>query len=219
VNDDSEKLDAAIALLDDPQAKKRRAAAKKLGKFANPKAGKPLLVALQREALDPRTWSSQYAMILAIGFCEYRPALPFLWELAGRTTEHTILYYGIGDAIVRLGRKSEHDLRPVFQTIETRNFPLIYGALQAMAMLRMVPKKSEIPKLIEIAELPEAVKAVAGYPNDPVGLRKWVAAAAAGWPQELVHDFLQRCLGSTDTPLRFAAEQSLKGKYYKWTPY
>jgi len=123
------------------------------------------------------------------------------------------------DAIIRIGRKSEHDIRPVLNAIETGNYQLIKGALQAMAMLRMVPKKSEILKLIRIAELPAAVDAVVEYPNDPKGLRQWVAAAAAGWNQKLVQDFMERCICLTDDLLCLAAQQSLKGKYVNWGPY
>jgi hypothetical protein len=143
----------------------------------------------------------------------------FLWELARRETEHTTLYSGLGDAIVRVGRESDCDMTPVFETIKTRRFQMIDGALRAMAMFRMVPMDTEIVELIRIAELPEAVEAVRGYPNDPTGLRKWVAAAAAGWPPELVRDFLERCSTTTDHGLKLAAEQSLKGKYVKWSPY
>lgn len=81
------------------------------------------------------------------------------------------------------------------------------------------PNEIEIAELIRIAELPEAVEAVRGYPNDPRGLRLWVAAAAAGWPRELVREFLKRCLPTTNHQLRLAAEQALKGKYVKWSPY
>jgi hypothetical protein len=217
--DNSEKLEEAIALLHHPRSKKRESGAKRLRKFADPRAGAALLAALEKEVLDSRTWSAQCHMILALGFCEYRPALPFLWKLARRETEHTTLYSALGDAIVRIGPESDHDMAPVFEAIGTRRFQLIDGALRAMAMLRMVPTDAEIVELIRIAELPEAVEALRGYPNDPTGLRKWVAAAAAGWPQELVRDFLERCVTTTDHGLRLAAEQSLKGKYVKWRPY
>jgi hypothetical protein len=88
-----------------------------------------------------------------------------------------------------------------------------------MALLRMVPTESEIVEVIRIADLPEAVEAVLGYPNDPTGLRKWVAAAAAGWPRELVREFLERCSTTTDHGLKLAAEQSLNGKYVNRRPY
>ncbi len=102
------------------------------------------------------------------------------WELTRRETEHTILHYGLGDAIARIGRTSHNDMTPIFEVVDTGRFELIGGAFRAMALLRMVPSESEIIELIRIAELPEAVEAVAGYPNDPCGLRLWVAAAAAG---------------------------------------
>lgn len=217
--EESDKLNEAIALLSHPRSKKRESGAKRLRKLADHRAGGALLTALQKEIQDRRTWAAQYHMILAVGCCEHQPALPFIWELARRETEHTILYHGLGDAIVRIGRTSKNDMAPVFEVVETRRFQLIAGAFRAMALLRMIPAESEIVELIRVAELPEAVETVAGYPNDPAGLRKWVAAAAAGWPPELVRDFLERCSITTDHGLKLAAEQSLKGKYVKWTPY
>ncbi len=214
-----DKFDEAIALLTHPRSAKRVSGAKRLRKLADDRAGPALLAALKKEIEDPRTWSAQFHMIYALGFCKYRPALAFLWDLAGRETENTTLYHGLGDAIVRIGRDSANDFTPVFETIATGRFELIDGALQAMALLRMIPRESEILELIRVAELPEAVEAVRGYPGDPCGLRKWVAAAAAGWPRDLVREFLERCLPSTNQGLRLAAEQSLKGKYVKWNPY
>ena len=54
-----EKLDEAIALLDLPRSKKPESGAKRLRKLADHRAGKALLAALEKEVLDPRTWSAQ----------------------------------------------------------------------------------------------------------------------------------------------------------------
>lgn len=50
------------------------------------------------------------------------------------------------------------------------------------------------------------------YFTDP---RYGLAAACAGWNQEIVKDFLQYCISIKDAPLRYVAENSLKGKYVK----
>ena len=118
-----------------------------------------------------------------------------------------------------LGASRKSDMTPVFETIETRRFSLDQGCSAGDGVVAMVPTDAEIVELIRIAELPEAVEAARGYPTDPTGLRKWVAAAAAGWPRELVREFLERCSTTTDHGLKLAAEQSLKGKYVKWRPY
>jgi HEAT repeat protein len=219
VGEQTDQLAIALELLKDPQAKNRVAAAKRLRKMADPKAGRPLLAALKKEVLDSRTWSAQYAMTLALGFCKYRPALPFLWEFARTELEYTTIFYGLGDAIVRIQRRSANDVSPILEIIKTKRYMMVDGAFRAMAMLQMVPSADEIAKILQVAELKEAVKAVQGYPNDPAGLRRWVAAAAAGWPRELVEAFLRRCLLINDSQLKMAAEQSLLGKYVKWGPY
>jgi hypothetical protein len=216
---DADQLAAALELLTDSRSKNRESAAKRLRKIANPKAGRSLLAAFRKEVMDSRTSSAQYAMALALGFCKYRPALPFLWEFARTDLEHTTIYYGLGDAIVRIQRRSANDAAPIFEIIGTKRYELVYGAFQAMAMLQMVPSTAEIAKILQTAEFKEAEKVVEGYPNDPVGLRHWVAAAAAGWPHELVDAFLRRCLLIKDNQLQLAAEQSLLGKYVKWNPY
>jgi hypothetical protein len=215
----ADQLAIALELLKDPQAKNRVAAAKRLRKLADPKAGAPLLAALKKEVLDSRTWSAQYAMTLALGFCKYRPALPFLWEFARTELEHTITYLGLGDAIVRIQHCSANDATPILEIIKTKRYMMVHGAFRAMAMLQMVPSADEIAKILQVAELKEAVKAVQGYPNDLVGLRCWVAAAAAGWPSELVEAFLRRGLLINDSQLKLAAEQALNRKYVKWEPY
>lgn len=216
---DAEKRDAAISLLGHPQSKKRESGAKQLRKLASPAAGKALLSALRKEVLDSRTWSTQYHMILALGFCKYRPALDFLWELAGQSTDHTTLYQGLGDAIVRIDVESINDFSTVFDIIATKRYELIDGAFQAMAILQMIPTKSEIARIIKTAELPEAVEFVRGHPTDVCGLRNWVVVAAANWPHDAVHDFLERCRTLGDPNLQDAAEHSLNGKYIKHSPY
>lgn len=215
----SEALDEAIRLLHDSKAAKRESGAKRLRKLADPAAGAPLLDALHKELGDARTWAAQYQMILALGFCRHKPALPLLWETARRNLEHTILYSGLGDAIVRIEHDGLTDLRPVLQVVDTRNYSLINGALRAMALLKLVPSEDEISRIIEIAEAPEAVDVVGGWPGDPRGLRQWVAVAAALWPRPLVEPFLQRCMALPEKTLQLAVQDSLKGKMGKWNPY
>lgn len=47
--------------------------------------------------------------------------------------------------------------------------------------------------------------------------RYGIAAACAGWKKELTEDFLKHCLDTADrdTPLKYVAKNSLKGKYVK----
>lgn len=119
----------------------------------------------------------------------HRPALPFIEDLAQRDFDATMLYVAIGDALVRLSRKHEHDASRAIATLQGANEMLIDGALRAVAMLRMVPDEASIRKIVDFASR-----------RDPCdGVRFWVAAAAAGWPPEarerLPHDLRARSPG------------------------
>ena len=197
---------AAAGLLKNPQSSQRRSAAKRLRKLRDPRAGPALLTALKKELQDPRTWETQYQMIMALGESNYREALPFLQELAGRSFEATMVYVAIGDAIVRLGRSAEHDAGPVIELMRSGNSMLADGAFRAMAMLRIKPDPHPIHVIIDF---------VSSFPReDP--LRFWVAAAAPGWKEPKVESFLRECSTSARNDLREAAVDALAGKYRAW---
>lgn len=186
----------------------RRAAAKRLRRLKDPAAGPALLDALRQELQDPRTWETQYQMIMALGESAYAPALPYLWELAGRHFEATMLYVALGDAIVRLGRGAEHDPAPVLALVRTSNAMLIDGAFRAVAMLRLTFDPQTTEAIINYA---------AGLAPDE-GDRFWVAAAAAGWRGDSVDRFLADCAASPREDIRTAAVSAQQGKYRRWRP-
>ncbi|MEV6973227.1 hypothetical protein [Kitasatospora sp. NPDC093806] len=68
-------LDKAVEQLGHRLSPKRRSAATRLRRLADPAAGPPLLEALEREVRDSRTWETQYQMVMALGMCGHRPAL------------------------------------------------------------------------------------------------------------------------------------------------
>ncbi|WP_030558213.1 hypothetical protein [Kitasatospora aureofaciens] len=68
-------LDEAVEQLGHRLSPKRRSAATRLRRLADPVAGPPLLDALEREVRDPRTWETQYQMVMALGMCGHRPRL------------------------------------------------------------------------------------------------------------------------------------------------
>jgi HEAT repeat protein len=132
------EVEAIIGQLRNPHSPKRRAAAKKLRKIGDPAAGHALLEALQRELPDPRTWETQYQMIMALGHCGYREACPLLQMLAYEKFEATMVLVAVGDAFVRLRRNSDTDPTPLFEMFAVKNDEsLLDGALRAMAMLHM----------------------------------------------------------------------------------
>ncbi len=137
--------------LKDRKSAKRRSAAKKLRKMADPSAEEALLEAFENEIKDPRTWETQYQIIMALGECGIKRALNGLEEYASTDIEATMVYVALGDAIVRLSVKSNTDVLPIYSIIKSNNLMLIDGAFRAMAMLRMVPNENDISNIIEYA--------------------------------------------------------------------
>lgn len=213
------KMKDAIELLSASTAKKRESGAKRLGKIADPEAGAFLLDALEKEIEDSKTWSCQYQLILALGFCRYEPALPFLLKLKERSFDSAILYIGLGDAILRLSILNNTIKDSLSVIFESKDYLIMQGAFTAMALLKLLPEDDDIKKIIEIALDPKITEIVKGHPKDSTGVRKWVATAAAGWKDELRIDFLYDCLKIDDAHVKMAVEDALKNKYVNWKPY
>ena len=201
-------LSRALEALQAPTAPARRAAAKRLRRLKDPSAGPALLDALRREIREPRAWETQYQLIMALGESGYEPALPYFHELAGQGFEATMLYVALGDAIVRLGRRSANDPAPVLDLMAMPNSMLTDGAFRAVAMLRLALDSRTIEAIIS--------RVSSFDPND--GLRFWVAAAAAGWSGPSVQRFLAACATSSREDIRTAALGSQQRKYRRWRP-
>jgi HEAT repeat protein len=199
----------AIRQLGATQSAKRRAAAKQLRRLRASEAGAALLTALEKEVQDPRTWETQYQLIMAIGECGHLAALPTLERLAAAAFEATMVYVALGDAIVRLSRAHPDDGTPILKILRhSHNSMLVDGAFRAMAMLRMVPDH-------------EAIGDILGFVK-PLGradrLRFWVAAAAPGWKHPDLGSFLAACDASGRDDIAEAAQLARLGKYKKWSP-
>jgi hypothetical protein len=205
-NDNS--LKELIELLKHYRSPKRRSAARRLRKLKNNQAGEALLEALKKEVQDTRTWETQYQMIMALGECGYRNALPYLCELSSWKIEATMIYMALGDAIVRLGEEYEDDPKPILRIMKSGNEMLIDGAFRAMAMLHLKLDPKSVRKIIDYASKLGV--------ND--SRRFWVAAAAAGWSGEHVKEFLESSSESTHDYVRYAAKASLEKKYQKYNP-
>jgi hypothetical protein len=143
---------------------------------------------------------------MALGESGYSEALPHLRELADRDFEATAVYGALGDAIVRLGRRSRDDPTPVHDILHAGNCMLIDGAFRAVAMLRLTLDQPTIDAIVaHVADL-----------DLGDGHRFWVAAAAAGWSGPAVERFLDDCICSPREDVRTAAEASRQGKYRRW---
>ena len=202
------KLTAAIVLLSDRHSPKRRSAAKQLRKLKHPAAGPALLTALQQEVRDPRTWETQYQMIMALGECNHIRALPYLKTLAAQPFDATMVYLALGDAIVRLERIHDHDATPLLRLLPTNNDMLIEGAFRAVAMLRMIPSQNEIQQIMHYVS----------QQTPSCGVEFWLAAAAPGWSGPEVDVFLAQASRSHHQQLQQAAVAAQQKKYLKWSP-
>ena len=201
-------MNEILTQLSDKKSPKRRSAAKKLRKLKDVNAGSAIFSALEEELKDVRTWETQYQMIMALGECSYKPALPFINKLAKESFDATMVYVAIGDAIVRLSIESESDATPILKLLNTRNEMLVDGALRAMAMLKMVPSDSHIEKIIDYVSKSEV--------NE--GIHFWVLAAAPGWSEIKVEEYLDYCAKSSREEITNAVALARQKKYKKWNP-
>ena len=209
----------AIELLGNPKSKKRESGAKRLRKIASSEAGPYLLEALKKEMNDVRTWSVQYHIIIALGVCNYYPALQFLHELSERNFSGTILYYALGDAIFRLMTLKD-TIEDALTSLEIYNdFIILSGAFKALSFLQLIPKDKTIIKLLELASDEDAAEIVKESSNDKKGLRLQIAAACANWNIELTDNFLKECEKIDDQRLNEVVINARKGKYVKYETY
>ncbi len=167
-----------------------------------------MLAALRDEVRHRRTWETQYVMIMALAETGFTPALPYLKQLSRQPFEATMVYTALGDAIVRLGRSSAEDCKPVLRLLAGGYDRLIEGALRAVAMLLLRPDQKAVDQILAFA----TGRSLAD------GLRFWVAAACPGWKGPAVAAFLHECSQSPREDVREAAEAALQGEYCNWSP-
>ncbi|CAM5618160.1 hypothetical protein SHIRM173S_01663 [Streptomyces hirsutus] len=142
----------AIRQLQDRSSAKRRSAAKRLRKLGDPDAGPALLEALKNEVRDSRTWETQYQMTMALGTCGSPSDLPYLRDLVlQRETLHAVHTAG-GDAIIRLSYMEHSPTEAIRWCLSTSNETLVGGALQDVAMIRLVPDQETVTYVLDFIE-------------------------------------------------------------------
>jgi hypothetical protein len=147
-------------------------------------------------------------MVMALGHCGYKEAIPLLHILAYERIEHTMVLVAVGDAYIRLVRASDDDSKPLFDIFAIRNDnALLDGALRAVAMLRMKFGDDCAARIIDtvVARKQES-------------LWFWAAAACPGWSGAAVEAFLDQCLQSGLEDIKTAASAAKLKKYLKWNP-
>jgi HEAT repeat protein len=195
-----------VRQLSDKASAKRRSAAKQLRKLKLQGVGPELLQALEREVRDPRTWETQYQMVMALAECGYADAVPFLRDLIGRQVEPMVII-AIGDALIRLDDRAADDPGAIVALLSSGNLRLAEGGLRAVAMLQLKLTPSVVRQVIQFASRPENAQ-----------VRFWVAAAAPGWEGPEVETFLRECSASGSAETKKAAEAALQKKYLRWSP-
>jgi hypothetical protein len=205
-------------LLEDLYSKKslkRRHAAKIIGENKLYDLAESLFHVYLKEKKDNRTWETQVSMILALGLVDYKPALPDIESIVRLNKPHDMITYAAAQTYVRICRKSIHDAQPIIKLLKSGGLSLVDGALNPLAYDRMMPPSTEIKELIQLCwnlnEHPDRINYERNYCDPRYGL----AAACAGWNDEITRPFLIHCLNSAgnDVGLKYVAESSLKKKY------
>jgi HEAT repeat protein len=197
-----------ISQLENKLSPKRRAAALKLRKLEDPAAGPALLSALMKELKDPRTWETQYQMIMALGHSGYIEALPLLEILAHERLDATMVLVAVGDAYVRLSRSSDSDPTPVLKLLSIGNDGALHdGALRAVAMLHMRFNEADTTAIIRAVEQ-----------SASESRKFWLVAACPGWSGHEIDRFVEQCALSAREDVRSVAADAKRRKYRKWRP-
>jgi hypothetical protein len=193
----------------------RKRAAKEIGKLNLTDLAEDLYKAYLTETTDKRTWETQVEMILALGLINYKNALTEIEQIVKANKPHDMITYAAAQSYVRLKRKSLNDVSPVLELLQFGGLSIVDGCLNPLGYDKMQPEENEIKELIKLSWDLHQHKDRLGLQHGYTDPRYGLAAACAGWDRQLTRDFLEHCLATGDTPLKYVAENSLKGKYVK----
>lgn len=114
------------------------------------------------------------------------------------------------EAYVRLNRTNTTDVKDVITFIKEKIPAKTEGALSTLGYDKIVPSLKDQDEIITLC-WDEGADRHRGFTDPRYGL----AAACAGWKSEKTIPFLKHCLESDDVPLKYVAENSLKGRYVR----
>lgn len=195
-------------LLNSRKVAEREKAAKYIGKELCYEFSEELFQAYLNEAKSAKTWNAQSLMIEALGLIGNKNSLEYITRICEKNIEHDYITIRAASAFVRLKRIGMDDATPAIELLEMGNYSVVHGAYITIGYDKMMPSEFQINELLKYAN---KFKIRTGYSDVRYGL----AAAAAGWDQNLVKTFLESCLDSEDEGLKYVAMNSLKGKYVK----
>ncbi len=202
----------------------RLRATKKISKEKIAGLADELFLAYEKERRDPRTWEPQSEMIKALGLLNHKPAFKYIEEIVRKNVPHDMITGNASIAFVQLKRNSIFDAQPVLELLSFGSISVICGALQALAVDKMLPPKNEMEEILKISRDVNKHKDRIGLEYGLMDPRIYLAIACAGWDKILCEGFLNYCIETAYDINRFGkpvednyliaiCKKSLTGKY------
>jgi hypothetical protein len=173
--------------------------------------GEKLLQVLTQIMDDRKKWETICALIKTLGIIKYKPAIPVIETIINKNESHDLITMVSGTAYIRIMRTDLEDALPVINLLKTGGYSVAEGALEALGYDKMIPPENQQAIILNLCWDFGETRDKKAYTDPRYGL----AAACAGWHAPKAKEFLNHCLTSSDTPLKYIAENSLKGKYVK----
>ena len=173
--------------------------------------GDDLFNLLNKEYEKGKSWQLIVACMNTLGDINYVKSKDFLYDICKKNLEHDMITASASAAYCRIVKNNKNDVKPVLHLLSFGNFAVVNGALESLAIDKVIPKDKEKIEIISVVNSFTPKREI-GYSDVRVGL----AVACAGWlglPE--VDEFLSKSLEESDyQPLTKAAEMAIKGKYY-----
>jgi hypothetical protein len=140
-----------------------------------------------------------------------KSCLEFLSTLLGSDLQDGIIIADLTRAFFRLNRTDLSDCSTIYMLEYITNVNVQEALLEVLGYDRMIPPIEDQTKIIKkYFDFGKGMDM--RYFSDP---RYGLAAACAGWDENVVKEFLLHCKEIGDAPLKHVAENSLKRKYVK----
>jgi hypothetical protein len=137
--------------------------------------------------------------------------LGILLKIINEEKDNGIILSNAVKGYFRIKRKDTSDCNPLFELYNINDVTLSESLLEVLGYDRMVPNSKDQQTIIQIFyDFGKGIDV--RYFTDP---RYGLAAACAGWDFNIVEPFLKHCLTTSDAPLKYVAENSLKRKYVR----
>lgn len=201
-------FDAAVTRLADPQAARRRTAARRLADLGDPAACAALQAHLESEAAIPKAWKGQVEAAQALARCGCADAVPALRRLMVLDRWGSAATTAMAEAYVVLGTGAGDDLALVHECVAHGRFPLTRGAFSGMARRGLVATDPEVAALHAVCA--EQQVDLQGA-NPHLDLRYPLGQAARRWEGPATDRLLADLRGSGVPELVEVAEAAAHG--------